>query len=222
MNGNENINRNDPLFLVSRACDGDLTSAEQTRLDELLAASPEFRIEAEKLRAVAQLVIGRRTSQPQIDWKLGADLVLAQIEDEDSDLAGVENALQAWGTRTPQYDPAALTHAVMTRIAPAQQRKRSAWRVIARIGAPLAAAAAVVIAVTATWFSPVANDPMFATPVTLVRIGPAASIGASDSSVSIVTFSRMADRPAAGDEALSFGYMTLGSSPIAQVEESPL
>ncbi len=216
MSRDEKINLNDPLFLVSCGIDGDLSAQEQIRLEELLAASAEFRVEADKLKSVAQLVKSRRTLHAQVDWKLHEKLVQAEIEESDSDLADVDNLLLEWSGRAPQYDALALSDGIMARIAPARERKRSAWRVVARLGAPLAAAAAVVLAVTGTWFAPVM------TPVTVVVIGPAQWGGESDASVTVVSFAKTADRAVPANEALSFGYMTLGSSPIRQTEESPL
>jgi DNA-binding MurR/RpiR family transcriptional regulator len=86
--------------------------------------------------------------------------------------------------------------------------------VIARLGTPLAAAAAVVLAVTGTWFAPVAQVS------TVVLIGPPQRVGES---VTVVSFAKTAHSPATANEALTFGYMTLGSSPMGQTrEESPL
>ncbi len=221
MGKDEKFNLNDPLFLVSRGLDGDLSAQEEIRLEELLAASPELRAESEQLKIVSQLVKSRRAVHAQIDWKLHEKLVLASIEDHESELAGVDGLLAAWGGRKPKYDERVLADGIMVRIAPARERRRSAWRVVARLGAPLAAVAAVVLAVTATWFAPLVQVSM--TPVTVVQIGPAQGGVGSGVSVAIVSFARPADSAAPAEESLSFGYMTLGSSPIGQTrEESPL
>jgi|CXWL01.1.fsa_nt_gi hypothetical protein len=217
MSKGENIHWNDPLFLVSRGMDGDLSASEQIRLEELLAASAELRIEADKLRSVAQLVESRRTVHAQVDWKLHEKLVLAEIAEDESELAGVDDLLLEWGGRAPEYDERALADGVMARIAPARERKRSIWRVVGRLGAPLAAAAAIALAVTGTWYAPVAM------PVTVVVIGPVQRGGESDAPVAIVSFARTAVHPVPTNDSLTFGYMTLGSSPIGQTrEESPL
>jgi hypothetical protein len=106
---------------------------------------------------------------------------------------------------------------VLGRIAGSRQGAR-AWQRLVRLGAPLAAAAALLIAVTATWQSPA---PVVAPhPVALVRIGPVEfDTGAA---VSVVSFSRSGPRTLPAEESLSFGYMTLGSSPMTSFEEAPL
>jgi len=207
---------NDPLFLVSSGIDGDLSASEQVRLDAMLTASEELRVEAAKLRTVAQLVKSRGIDSAQVDWELHEKLVLTEIEEGESDLKSVDNLLQKWGRKTPDYDERALSDGIMARIAPARERQRSAWRIIARLGAPLAAAAAIVLVVTGNWFAQIA-------PVsTVVLIGPASRGGGWGAPVSVVSFVRPADTPVGANESLSFGYMTLGSSPIGQTEESPL
>jgi hypothetical protein len=219
MSNDEKINWNDPLFLVSRSIDGDLSASEQVRLDEVLAASAELGLDAEKLRRVAGLVESRRAAAAQIDWEIHGQLILAQISEEKLDLAGVDSVLQQWSARTPQYDERDLARNVMAQIAPARQRRRSAWRATLRLGAPLAAAAAVALAVTATWFAPATKSSMMA--VTIVQIGPPEDFG-RPSSETIVSFAKPAASVVDANESLSFGYMTLGSSPNGQFEESPL
>ena len=147
MRKDENNHLNDPLFLVSRGFDGDLSASEQIRLDQLLNASPELRVEAGKLKAVAQLVKSRGTDLGQVDWKLHEKLVLAEIEGAESELADVDSLLRKWSRKGPQYSEHALADGIMALIAPAGERKRSAWRVVVRLGAPLAAAAAIPIVV---------------------------------------------------------------------------
>ena len=219
MKKDEKINWNDPLFLVSRSIDGDLSAEEQVRLDEALAASAELGLEAEKLRRVAGLVESRRTTSAQIDWETHGQLVMAQIAEDEWELAGIDSVLQQWGARAPQYDERDLARNVMARIAPARQRGRSAWQAALRLGAPLAAAAAVALAVTATWFAPATKTSMMA--VTIVQIGPPDDFMSGESN-SIVSFAKPAANPVEASESLSFGYMTLGSSPNGQLEESPL
>lgn len=220
MTKDENNLLNDPLFLVSRSIDGDLSAVEQIRLDKLLAASAGLRADAEKLRAVASLLESRRLDRAQVDWKLHEKLVLAHIDEGEADLADVDRLLQSWGQKSPDYNEQALNDAVMARVAPARKRRRSAWRIVARLGAPLAAAAAVVLAVTATWFAP--DTQISLDSVTIVQIGPLAAGSEPDASLTVVTFARKTNSPPSTNESLTFGYMTLGSSPMGQTEESPL
>lgn len=219
----EKINPKDLLFLVSRSLDGDLSYAEQAELDLALAASVQLRDEADKLRVVAGWVKDRAVRVVQIDWDSQAKLVLAEIAESEPD-DSVEAALKRMAAREPQYDPSALITAVMEQIAPARRRTHFAWRTMARIGVPLAAAAAIVWAVTATMYSPVKplSGISMAIPKVVVEIGPAFSN--TDKPVSVVMFAKPTERTAQAvdDDALSLGYMTLGSAPIAQIEESPL
>lgn len=219
MTDGERINLNDPLFLVSRSLDGDLSAAEQFRLDEALAASVELRAEADRLGTVARLIEARRTTHAQIDWNTHEKLVLTEIAHGTPGLADVDQLLHDWSARRPQYDERQLADGIMARIAPARVRSRSKWRIVARLGAPLAAAAAVVLAVTASWFAPAPEISL--TPVMVVQIGPP-DADESNAPEMIVSFTRPKAIPSDSGESLSFGYMTLGSSPMGPLEEAPL
>lgn len=211
---------NDPLFLVSRGLDGDLGGDEQLLLEGLLADSESLRAEAEKLRSVSKLMNALGGSEAEVDWKTHEQLVMAQIGAKQTDFSGVDELLEVMSRRRPVYDERALIAGIMGRIAPAKKQRAWNWRSIARVGAPLAAAAAVALAVTANWFAPVVNMSM--SPVTVVQIGPSYSGEATESSV-VVMFSRQTRTVQAMERTESIGYMTLGSTPlIAATEESPL
>lgn len=211
---------NDPLFLVSRELDGDLTGDEQVRLRKLLAGSESLRAEAEKLRSVSKLVKRLAQTRADVDWTTHEQLVMAHVGAEQSELGGVDDLLNAMAQRSPVYDEHAFVDRVMGRIVPATKQKAWSWRSVARIGAPLAAAAVVVLAVTATWFGPTPNGSLM--PVTIVHIGPHDGNTSGDTDV-VVRYSRVSVTVRTEDVSESIGYMTLGSSPLASaMEESPL
>lgn len=214
-----NMNLQDPLFLVSRDIDGDLSADERERLNQLLAASPALQAEADQIRRVSRWVKSTARSAAQIDWKTHEQLILAEIGAEPREMSGVDALLADFAKREPVYDEGALVRGVLSRIAPAASVKQRGWRSIARIGAPLAAAAAVVLAVTATWFGPSAHVSMM--PVALVQIGPSVVSDSSDASV-VVRYSRVSVSVRTEDRPESIGYMTLGSSPVSGADESPL
>jgi len=210
------IDRNDPLFLASLDIDGDLSAPERAQLEKALKGSPSLREQAAQLRTVAKWMDSYRKYELHIDWKTHENLVLAAIGEHDSGLACVDRALKKWAKSEPDYDERVFVNGVLSRIDSARRTKRTAWRTVARLGAPLAAAAAVVLAVTATWQAPVRMSP-----VVDVRIGPVGEGAPIDETV--VSFARPSQSfsPDAADG--SIGYMTLGSSPNSSTwEESPL
>ena len=217
MSRHENINSNDPLFLVSRDLDGDLSAAEKSRLAEVLAGSNKLQKDAEALRVVSSLVSGRVTDEAGVDWLHFEKLVMARVAEADENSTQVDQLLSRWAAREPVYNEGHYAGQVLTRIATAKKPNVS-WRLVARLGAPLAAAAAVVIAVTATWHAPISMVNL--APVAVVEIGPS-RLGPGDG-VSIVSFSRSTERDVHFEETVSFGYMTLGASPSTQMEEAPL
>lgn len=218
MNKSEDINPNDPLFLVSRDLDGDLSAAEKSRLERLLGESAELRGEALAFRRMESLLTARRDDEARIDWLNYEKLILARVEDSDDESPAMEQVLHAWGRRQPEWDQEGFAGEVLSRIATPQKRAMPWWKVV-RLGAPLAAAAAIVIAFTATWQTPL--PVVSPAPLAVVEIHRS-DARSSASAVSIVSFARSMPRPAPLEESVSFGYMTLGSSPMSQQEEAPL
>ena len=142
----------DPAFLASRALDGDLSAQERQRLEEALAASKELRAEVEQLRKVDQLVKRWGGADVELDWATYTKLIGARAESDadEGDLGRVDQLIERWGREPVEFDEPAFTDAVMARVRSQEQRtpRRS---LIFRIGAPLAAAAAVAIA-AGGWF----------------------------------------------------------------------
>ena len=140
----------DPAFLASRALDGDLSAKERQRLEEALAASKDLRAEAEQLRNIDRLVKRWGRDSAELDWVTYARLIHARVEAEDGDLDTVDRLIEHWGREPVEFDERAFTGAVMAAVR-SQQHRTPMRSVIFRIGAPLAAAAAVAIAVSG-WF----------------------------------------------------------------------
>jgi anti-sigma factor RsiW len=142
----------DPAFLASRALDGDLSEPERQRLEEALATSKELRAEVEQLRKVDQLVKRWGGADVELDWATYGKLVRARAESDadEGDLGRVDQLIERWGRERVEFDEAAFTGAVMARVR-SEERRPPRRSLIFRIGAPLAAAAAVAIAAGA-WF----------------------------------------------------------------------
>jgi hypothetical protein len=220
----ETYNPNDPLFLVSRGLDRDLSDGEQGRLNDALNASRTLREDAKRLEAVDRLVKQWGRGGVEIDWRRHADLVVAspQTDADDATLKKIDELIAAWGRRQPVLDERAFADAVLSRITP-NRRKTLPMQWVLRIGAPLAAAAAIAMAVTVSlWFTPAP------VPVVVVSIGRAevqpATVRSGEAKV-IVSFARPTDDiHADAMDVTGIGYMTIGSSPLPRVgdESAPL
>lgn len=209
-------NPDDPAFLASRSLDEELSASDRRRLDEALAASESLRAEVEGLRAVAGLVKRWRTGEVSLDWAAHGRLIEARA------LAGpqgehdhkLDELLVQWADHRVEIDEGAFTAAVMARVSP---RPRRVWRrnLVLRLGAPLAAAAAVAIVVLGTlrfWASP--------GPRVEVSIGPRAIVvdsATGGTRVALVSFRREPGpgyRPEPTSPGMSF--MAVGVSPSAE------
>lgn len=149
-------NPDDPAFLLSRSLDEKLSEEEQEALDRALASSETLRAEAARLRSLDRLVKRWGNRPIELDWEHYSALTEAQlVHDGDADkLRQVDLMLDKWASQTVSIDAEAFTTAVMAGVR--AERKAKSWhRVVFRLGVPLAAAAAVVFAVTGTlWLKP--------------------------------------------------------------------
>ncbi|MCH8149886.1 MAG: hypothetical protein IH987_18215, partial [Planctomycetes bacterium] len=137
-------NPNDPAFLASRALDESLPVAVKAMLDE---ATQEVSTLGEKMEAVDRLVKKWGRPCPDIDWATYQKLVTARVEsigDEDRQEC-VEGLLAKWA-KAPPLDEHRFESEVMNRIR--GKRSERLRRVLFRIAAPLAAAAAIGIVAT--------------------------------------------------------------------------
>ena len=168
MSGHEH-NPNDPAYLASREIDGDLSADERQRLQEALVGSEALRAEVDGLRAVDAVVRQWGASSIEVDWDTSAQLIQAMVTGklEGASLSKVDDILARWANSAVDFDETMFASAVISRIAPVARKYRLP-RMVFRVGAPLAAAAAIVLAVTVGPWTGLAPSPR-----SVVRIGPA-------------------------------------------------
>jgi hypothetical protein len=141
-------NPNDPEFLLSRSFDEELSEDERRVLDEALAGSESLRAERERQVSLDKLLRRFTARKVDVDWDAfaaGVDRAnAAEHPDEAAD--DFDRLLARWGQDDPEVDWERFTAEVMGRIDPVQSA--TPWhRMVFRIGAPLAAAAAIALAV---------------------------------------------------------------------------
>ncbi len=206
-------NPDDPLFLVSRSLDGELSADERRRLDELLAESPSLGEEARQIQSTDAAIRQWGRTRVELDWEHHAKLIQGVLaESSDSGLGGVDRLLTDWSRSQPDFDEEALAQSVLARIAPAR-RQPGIVRWTLRIGAPLAAAAAVVFALTASFWSTPA-------PVVVVSIGRAA-VSTPEATVAVVSIGRSNGGGRVDTTASGVGFITMGSSPLSRTMDEP-
>lgn len=152
-------NPDDLAFLISRSLDQDLGSDERQRLDQALGESEALRAWADELRAVDRLVKRWGAGPVELDWGPYTATVQARVAalDEEEDLHRIDDWLRRWGDQRVEIDGPGFTDSVMTRIG-ATRRRSPVHTLIFRLGAPLAAAAAVALTLTAAFWSRDSNE----------------------------------------------------------------
>ncbi len=203
-------NPDDPGFLASRRLDEELPAEAQARLDAALSASPALREEAEQLRAVDDLVKRWGAGSEEVDSEPFVKSVVGAVESQhDSvELRRVDSLLAGWRDEDLGIDSDRFVEGVMGRVAPRRRAPGHQW--IIRLGVPLAAAAAVMFAVTTT----------------LQR----GSIDQDPGSVSVdwgtvagtveVAFARSADpSPADGLDNDEIGFVSVGAGPALLLDD---
>ena len=205
----------DPLFRVSRGLDNDLSVSERRRLEATLAESEAMREQADELRAADRLIRRWAKSVVELDWEPHAELVrarLAPVGDDES--REVDGLLARWARPVAIVDAETFTAGVLAKIQPPKpQVQPPPW--VYRWGVPLAAAAALGMALTATsWFTATGR------PVTLVEVGPRVSMATRVASVSeeprvVVSFVRTADASATpSGSTTGISIAAIGASPL--------
>jgi hypothetical protein len=186
-------NPEDPAFLISRSLDRDLSEDEHRQLDQVLSESEALRAEADMLRAVDRLIKRWAAEPVELDWEPHAAMIQARVTDSDDDqaLRRIDDWLKRLGDSPVEVDGERFTAAVMAGIGAGPQR--TVRSLIFRIGAPLAAAAAIAFALIATFWSEPSQ-----VAVTRVVVGPAVKRieglpGAAERPMPIVSFSRSSD-----------------------------
>lgn len=159
MNGeNENVE-----MLLAACLPGERTAEERARLNALLMDDAQARRTAEMYEKLAALLKGWRTMPARFDWSANAARVAVRVrsggaEARPADALRLDELVPHWSGPVPEVDYRALK----ARISSAVRREartiktgsigkiRSRRRVLAwigRVGAPLAVAAAIVMAV---------------------------------------------------------------------------
>ncbi len=143
----EEINPNDPMFLVSRNLDGELTGAEQSRLAKLLSESPEMRREAEKYCELNEALKSFGCSMPDVDFGDFSDRVRQSLgsSEDDAQLVEVDQAIQSWASKPVVFDEERFTAGVLEQIGESRSSTSRSRSILFRIGMPFAAAAAVAL-----------------------------------------------------------------------------
>ncbi len=209
----QSYNLDDPAFLISRSFDEPLSEEERRRLEKLLAESESLRSEADQLRAVDRLIMRWGGRPVELDWEPHAALVEASLDDvgDEPGLRKVDDLLERWGRQGEEVDPQRFAKAVMARIE--ASRPRSTGRsLIFRIGAPVAAAAAVALAFVGL-YGPHGSgdrDHVLTLATSVVMIG-----GAGDKTTeatSVVSFHRLSD---SGSTVAKPGISSVWASPQA-------
>lgn len=215
-------NPDDLGFLISRGLDEDLSAVEQRRLDEAIRASTELGEDARAYAATDQLIRRWALQKAELDWEATAGLTQAQVDGaaKDNGLRKVDALLHRWGTPEANLSNADLVDGVLRRIRLEQGQFR--WRrLVFRLGAPLAAAAAVAIVLFGTtWFKPVGGPTIH-----VVISGTSAMASASGEEPRTVVSFAPGTEAASGGASLppSIGFLTLGAEPRSgRGEASPL
>lgn len=214
-------NPNDPEFLASRALDEPLSGEAKAKLDEALGASDDVRSLGEQLDAIDRLVKRWGRRQPNIDWKNHARLIKARVESigEADQLDAVDSLMSKWASSQPIIDEHRFESAVMDRIrryGPMNVRRR----IIFRIGASLAAAAAIAIVATGLFRSNRSDQR-----IVRIAIGPSSRIASTygpSSAVALVSFDRTPPTQEITGRQSSLSFLAMGSSPLGGLMEESL
>ncbi|MBI4719310.1 MAG: hypothetical protein HY763_16055 [Planctomycetes bacterium] len=219
-------NPQDPLFLLSRAMDEALTPEEQQRLDAALAADPSLHNQADRLREAQELLgrWGAAQPVPEIDWAAFAETVAARAGDPaDEGLAAVDRLLVRWGARRAVVDDVRFTAAVMKRVR-SRERRTVGRTLLFRIATPLAAAAAIVLAVTTGFWPAGKQTPRSRVTIERVVVGGSRAPLNSDQRVAVVSFDRTSGGVPAVPGVPGISLASIGASPVddGSAEAPPL
>ena len=213
-------NPDDPAFLASMALDEVLAAEERRKLEELLAASETLRGESEGFRAIDRLK--RWAAGPvELDWDAHAALSAARAagDDDEQDLREVDRLLERWGRAPAVVDEDAFVASIMARVAPRSTRSRRRQMVF-RIGLPLAAAAAMAIAVTGVFWSPAA--PQAVVQLAKGPVPPVSYDPVEPTRVALAVFDRAPLNRDGPGGVSTISFIAVGAAPVEEwIEESP-
>ncbi len=207
----EPYNANDLSFLLSRSLDDDL-SPDERRLEEALRESPQLQREWQQLQSIDRLVCRWGQRGYEADAEAFAGLTIAEVGGAagDSDFAQVDSLLRRWGAGVPTGDRDLVDNVL--RAIGGKRRKLATRSLVFRLGVPLAAAAAIALAVVAPWFQMPPTS-------TYVAWGPQVSVPASVRPQLEVYFEQSPEVPVEDMAEATFGYMTIGVEPTVGADE---
>lgn len=214
-------NPNDPEFLASLARDAELTGEAQDRLDGHLRKSEVLRVFVSELESLDRLIGNWAETEVELDWEAHAALIEARIDgdiDEEA-LASVDGLLGRWGRHTPEIDESRFVTGVTRRVTASRSTKRMR-RLIFRIGAPLATAAAVTLVATAWLWHRAARQPFVQVSYRMPGAQPA---DAASTFGTRVRFDRSPRAEVVGEHRAVVAMIAMGSSPLGwqQQEDIP-
>ena len=212
-------NPNDLAYLLSRSLDGDLSADERRRLDEVLSQSESLRSEASKFEAIERLIERWGKKPVEVDWKHHAALTSASAgSTDDEHLGKVDDLLLRWRNRSVGVEAIDLAASVLAKIR-SERRRAMPYRLVLRLGVPLAAAAAIALAVTVTtWFAPPRG------PICRVAIGPSWSAAVAERGIEsrvVVSFGQSGEA-AVINTPPAIGFATIGVEPVGPAGEESL
>ena len=173
------IHPDDPLFLVSRQLDGDLSETESKELAVRLAASAELADAARRMRSTDEAIRRAMPSLPALDWVRETELVLGRIADDGANSGDqqIDTVLERWAQATSVQDDDLAKRVINTVAGAAKASSRR--RLVLPWAVPLAAAAAIAMIVMGPWFRGEIQQPQngptvaaLAAPVVDVVMGP--------------------------------------------------
>ena len=214
-------NPNDPEFLASLARDAELTGEAQDRLDTHLRDSEGLRAFVSELGSLDRLIGNWAETEVELDWEAHAALIESRIDgdvDEEA-LASVDSLLERWGTHTPEVDENRFVTEVTKCVTASRSTKRTR-RLIFRIGAPLATAAAVALVATAWLWDRALPQPFVQVSYRMPGDRPA---DAASTFGTRVRFDRSPRAEVVGEHRAVVAMIAMGSSPLggAQQEDIP-
>ena len=207
-------NPNDPAFLFSRSLDEELSEPDRKRLQDALASSEALRAEADELAAVDRLVKRWALSSAELDWENHAKLLSAEAVGEAEGFGEIDSLLARWGDEKAALNWEQFTDAVMTQVT-RLRHPRPRRRLIYRLAAPLAAAAAIAIVVTGTFWQVSTVQP-----IAVVVIGPEVEPGGMGSGPvgtgrAVIRFARASIRsPIEPHATPRISFISVGSEPM--------
>lgn len=225
------IDPHDPTFLLSQSLDGELPEPLRRELEDSLANSPSLREQAEEFRALHRL-LSRWASRPvELDWKYHAACIEAQTEEvkESEKLEKVDRLLERWALSTDGINTHAFRNRVMAEVRGDRSRRR--LTTLIRLGVPLAAAAAVVLAVSAGLWRSSLSGPVVSVAyhrgdrdTAQIAAGDSAGVEGPDSSKVVVSFVRqevVSPSGAGGHADISFGVVGAAAPAWSQIVPVP-